>query len=249
MKYYLHDSNAFQDEKVTEIYMKFGYEGVGLFYVILEKLASQEKPIKTSVLKSQLKIGKRLNKCWNFMEQIDIISSSNGETFSKQLLNFSEKYIIKKEKNRKKISEWRERQQNTKNVTSYVPNCNPPKVKISKVKISKDIIIDNNIYSWINNFSIYKESTKQTFMSLEQDKEYIAKLQTFYPNCNIITSIRKGYSGYWGKETGWHNKIKAAKKAIKEHGSYVIDWKTTLLNNLEMSRVFYTKEELKLQIQ
>ena len=56
MKYYMHDTNAFQDEKVTEIYIKFGYEGVGLFYVILEKLASQEKPIKTLVLKSQLKI-------------------------------------------------------------------------------------------------------------------------------------------------------------------------------------------------
>ena len=249
MKYFLHDCNSFDDEKITELFINFGYEGLGLFYTLLEKIGKQEKPIKTKILKSQLKVGKKLEKCWNFMESLGIISSNNGETFNEHLLNYSEMYQIKKEKNRKKISEWRERQQNTKNVTSYVPNCNPPKVKISKVKISKDIIIDNNIYSWINNFSIYKESTKQTFMALEQDKEYIAKLQTFYPNCNIITSIRKGYSGYWGKETGWHNKIKAAKKAIKEHGSYVIDWKTTILNNLDKSKVFYTKEELKLQIQ
>ena len=116
-------------------------------------------------------------------------------------------------------------------------------------KNDKDIITSNNIYSWIKNFEIYRENTKQAFMALEQDKDYIAKLQTFYPNYNIINSIRKSYSGYWGKEAGWRNKIKAAKKAIKEHGSYVIDWKTTLLNNLEMSRVFYTKEELKLQMQ
>jgi len=116
-------------------------------------------------------------------------------------------------------------------------------------KNNKDIITSNNICSWIKNFEIYRENTKQKFMALEQDKEYIAKLQTFFPNYNIITSIRKGYNGYWGKEAGWRNKIKAAKKAIKEHGSYVIDWKTTLLNNLEMSRVFYTKEELKLQMQ
>ena len=134
----MHDSNAFQDEKVTEIYMKFGYEGVGLFYVILEKLASQEKPIKTSVLKSQLKIGKRLNKCWNFMEQIDIISSSNGETFSKQLLNFSEKYNIKKEKNRKRILEWRENQNNAKNVTRYEHVRNATQVKLIEVNIKKE---------------------------------------------------------------------------------------------------------------
>ena len=76
--------------------MKFGYEGLGLFYTLLEKIAKQEKPVKTSVLKSQLKVGKRLEKCWNFMEEIDIISSNNGETFNKQLLNFSEKYQIKK---------------------------------------------------------------------------------------------------------------------------------------------------------
>ena len=51
MKYYLHDSNSFNDEKITELYLEYGYEGLGLFYTILEKLALQEKPIKTKVLK------------------------------------------------------------------------------------------------------------------------------------------------------------------------------------------------------
>ena len=82
MKYYLHDSNSFNDEKVTELYIKFGYEGLGLFYTLLEKLASQEKPVKTSILKHQLKVGKRLNKCWKFMESLELISSNNGDTFN-----------------------------------------------------------------------------------------------------------------------------------------------------------------------
>ena len=114
MKYFLHDSNAFNDEKITELYINFGYEGLGLFYTILEKLAGQEKPVKTLVLKKQLNVGKKLEKCWSFMETIDIISSNNGETFNKQLLNFSEKYKIKKEKNAKRISEWRDNQEDTK---------------------------------------------------------------------------------------------------------------------------------------
>lgn len=124
MKYYLHNTSAFQDEKITELFINFGYEGLGLFYTLLEKIAFQESPIKTNVLKSQLKVGKKLEKCWNFMEQIELISSNNGETFNEQLLKVNEKFIIKKEKNKIKIAEWREKQKVKKSVTSYEPECN-----------------------------------------------------------------------------------------------------------------------------
>jgi len=138
MRYYLHDTNSFNDEKITELYMKFGYEGLGLFYTILEKLALQEKPIKTEVLKSQLKVGKKLEKVWKFMESLDIISSNNGETFNKQLLKFSEKYKIKNEKNKMRLANWREKQDS---VTRYERVRNACKDNISKDNISKDNII------------------------------------------------------------------------------------------------------------
>lgn len=137
MKYYLHDSSSFNDEKITELYLEFGYEGLGLFYTILEKLALQEKPIKTKVLKHQLNVGKKLEKCWSFMEEIDLISSNNGETFNKQLLNFSQKYQVSKEKNAKRIAEWRENQQLSENVTRYEHVSNTPKVNKNKVNESK----------------------------------------------------------------------------------------------------------------
>ena len=117
-------------------------------------------------------------------------------------------------------------------------------IKDNNNNSNNNVIIESDVYDWIRNFSIYQENTKKAFMALEQDKDYIAKLQTFYPNYNITNSIRKGYSGFWGVEAGWMKKRAAAKKAIKENGSYVINWKTTLLNTLEISRVFYTKEEL-----
>lgn len=136
MKYFLHDTNALDDEKVTELFMEFGYEGVGLFYCILEKIAKQEKPVKTLVLKRQLKVGKKLERCWSYMEEIGLICSSNGDTFNKQLLNFSEKYKIKKESNAKRVSEWREKQLVIENVTHYEHVRNTPKVKESKVKVN-----------------------------------------------------------------------------------------------------------------
>ena len=134
MKYYLHDTNSFDDEKITQLFLNFGYEGVGLFYVFLEKVAKQEKPVNTMVLKSQLKVGKHLEKCWKFMEEIGLISSRNGDTFNENLLNCAQSYEIKKEKTRIKVAEWRDRHQVTNNVTGYVSVSNLPKVKLSKVK-------------------------------------------------------------------------------------------------------------------
>lgn len=157
MKYFLHDTSAFDDEKITELYLNFGYEGLGLFYTCLEKIGKQEKPVKTEILKAQLRIGKRLEKCWLFMEQIGLLSSNNGETFNKQLLNYSEKYQIKKEKTREKVSEWRKKQQDTENVTGYVPVSNPPKVKESKVNKeeelrSRSLIFKNQILEFKNQY-------------------------------------------------------------------------------------------------
>ena len=71
------------------------------------------------------------------MEEIELIQSKDGETFNEQLLNFSENYQIKKEKNREKISEWRDKQKVKENVTGNKPVRDTPKVKISKDNISK----------------------------------------------------------------------------------------------------------------
>ena len=137
MKYFLHDTNSFNDEKITELYIHFGYEGLGLFYTILEKFASQEKPIKTIVLKKQLNIGKKLEKCWKFLEDIELIQSDNGESFNERILNFAGKYKIKSEKNAERVAQWRDKQVVTKNVTHYKQECNTDKVKETKVKESK----------------------------------------------------------------------------------------------------------------
>lgn len=139
MKYFLHDTSSFDDDKIGELFMNYGYEGLGLFYTILEKLAKQEKPIKTEVLKNQLRVGKKLEKCWEFMESLGIIQSNNGETFNLRIMSYSEKYKIKKEKTRERVSQFRDNQEDAENVTRYNDVSNARKVKESKVKVSKGI--------------------------------------------------------------------------------------------------------------
>ena len=193
MKYYLHDSNSFNDEKVTLLYMKYGYEGVGLFYVILEKLAQQEKPVPEIVLKSQLNIKKKLEKVLNFMYEIGVLSIKNGEVFSETLLNFSEKYKIKKEKTRIKVAEWRNNQKDKKNVTDYVPVSNPPKVKLSKVKLSKEIkrgYIKEDFLEIFNRWLQYKKDKKQTYKNEDSIEMAYKKLYKFADgNPKIATEI------------------------------------------------------------
>lgn len=177
MKYFLHDCNAADDEKIIELFTNFGYEGVGLFYTILEKLGTQEKPIKTQVLKNQLKVGKRLQKCWSFIEQIGLISSLNGDTFSIRMLSYTESFKKKREKISKSVSEWRENQLFEKNVMNYKTDCNENVMPL----IQSNIIVSNeNIEA---NASVDLQSTvdeklsldKIDFKELDKDKGSIIK--------------------------------------------------------------------------
>ena len=191
MKYFLHDSSSFNDEKITELYLEYGYEGLGLFYTILEKLALQEKPIKTNVLKHQLNVGKKLEKVWRFIEQIDLISSNNGETFNKQLLNFSKKYQVSKEKNAKRISEWRENQVVSENVTRSELVRNACKVKLSKVKEinnKEEFEIFWNEY----NKKVDKANTEKAWSKLtpEEVQKILANVK-FYTLANPDLQYRK----------------------------------------------------------
>ncbi len=77
----MHDSNSFNDEKITELYIKFGYEGLGLFYTILEKFAGQEQPIRINILKKQLNVGKKLRNALSLCKILD--------SFSHQMMNVS----------------------------------------------------------------------------------------------------------------------------------------------------------------
>jgi hypothetical protein len=202
MKYFLHDTSAFEDEKIIELYKNYGYEGVGLFNVFLEKIGKQEKPIKTDILKFQLNIGKRLEKCWSFMEGIGLICSTDGESFNNNLLNFSESYKIKKEKTREKVSQWREKQKNIKTVTSYETVSNHSKVKESKVNKNKETI--NKEQEIINEFlELFKKITGKLRIRVvdEKTKKQLIELLKSYSMQDIEIAIKNACNDQYHKES------------------------------------------------
>jgi hypothetical protein len=133
------------------------------------------------------------------METIDIISSNNGETFNKQLLNYSEKYKIKKEKNLKRISQWRINQDVTENVTHYQSVRNADKEKKSKVNISKVNILDSAFDEWWNIYDkkISKEKaiTKWNILTNEE-KQLALKIVQKYVNSTPDKTFRKDPTTY-----------------------------------------------------
>lgn len=160
MKYYLHSTSYIEDEKVAELFINHGYEGVGLFYVLREKLAKHEKPIKTNVLKHQLKVGKKLEKIWKFLEEIELISSNNGETFCEESLNNIEMFKEKNEKTKIRVAKFRENQRLKNNVTRNDTECNAYNLtKLNLTKPNKDII--NNISAEQSSAYKYLVKTKE----------------------------------------------------------------------------------------
>ncbi len=215
MKYYLHDSTAFSDEKVTLLYLKFGFEAVGLFYVILEKLALQEQPINETVLKSQLNIKKRLEKQLSFMYEIGILSINNGDVFNENILKFSEKYQIKKEKTKERVSQWRKNQEDKKNVTRYKHVRNNDKDNISKDNISKeekekpfnfrksllDLGIEKQIVEdWLKVRKTKKATNTQTAFDLIKSQ---IELTGVSANECIKKAVEKSWAGF---KAEWINK-------------------------------------------
>jgi hypothetical protein len=130
MRYFQHKSDAIQDEKLMKLFVNCGYEGIGLYWTALEKLAKLETPIEESILKKMLFMSKRLEKTWEIIKSLELFHLENGEIFCESLMKYAGKYEIKKEKIRERIKKFREQrvdnEEDAKNVTRYTQESNAP---------------------------------------------------------------------------------------------------------------------------
>lgn len=95
---------------------------------------------------------------------------------------------------------------------------------------------DINISLWRDDFNVYLQQCKEAFRQYYTDENFIKTQQALNPNVNVKLSITKGYENFWKTEAGWKHKKKSKTEQI--------DWKRTIINAIEMNRVYYTKQEL-----
>lgn len=96
-----------------------------------------------------------------------------------------------------------------------------------------DIDINN---TWKKNFSIYLSDCKKAYESFMNNPELIKTQQRLNPGINIALSVEKGFVNFWSTEAGWKHKKKSRSKEI--------DWQSTIINSINLNKVYYTKQEL-----
>lgn len=244
MKYFLHDTNAFADEKVTKVFMKYGYEGVGLFFCVLEKLAFQEKPIETKVLKKQLFVEKKMLPLWRFLFEVGLLEEKDGETFNNRVMNVSEKYVVRKEKSKKRIAEWRANKEEDENVTRYiectehvtddVTQCvrTPPKEKKTKEKESKENDDDTAATSAVENFVERKEenvnnnnsNSLKEGMGIEELKARAFKNVRFCMEFDAMGVPVEHLEGWLGAFNSWLEYIGETVKQERDYRAHFKSW-------------------------
>lgn len=167
-----------QDEKITELYINYGYAGTGLFFAILEKIAFAESPVSEKILLFQLQIkGKKLMKIYSFLFETELLLKKKGEVFNEKVLEVSKKYQTKKESVRKRVSEWRDNQECNKNVTLYKKECNADVTPLNKTKLNKTKLNKEEKVLFFDFWDKFHLITKKPKTDKENTEKYWKKLK------------------------------------------------------------------------
>ncbi len=115
---------------------------------------------------------------------------------------------------------------------------------------NENVIIDSNIIdssiikkekekekekTWRTDFQIYLLGLDTVYQELISDFNFITEQEELNPGIDIVLSLKKAYTNFWGKEAGWVHK--------KKQRSKTLDWKSTLTNAISMNKVYKEKTQ------
>lgn len=226
--------------------MKYGAEGYGIYFMIIEKLRENAdyKCVKDyNIIAFDLRVGASIVK--SIVEDFGLFAFADvngGEyIYSKSLLQRMNPLdeLRKKRSDAGKAGmlkryESKESQQSDNSVTTVLQQSDNNK---SKVKKSKEDITppptpapesggeECDEKTWKNDFEAYKVSLRAAYKALINDKDFIAERERYHPGLNIKLSLEKACKDFWATEAGWKRK--------KQSKIENIDWKATLRNALD----------------
>lgn len=97
-------------------------------------------------------------------------------------------------------------------------------------KIDQDTIL-----SWRDDFEIYKSELTEVYERVINNEKWILIQEELHPGIDIKLSLKKGYTNFWIKQAGWKHKKKSRTKEI--------DWETTLINSIDINKVWKPRNE------
>lgn len=84
--------------------------------------------------------------------------------------------------------------------------------------------------TWRENFEIYLSELNTVYNMLILDKTFLKEQEEFNPGIDIVLSLKKAVTNFWGKEAGWKHKKKGKQKEN--------DWKSTLTSAIDKNKVW-----------
>lgn len=84
--------------------------------------------------------------------------------------------------------------------------------------------------TWKTDFETYKSELDKVYQELIIDSKFITEQEKYHPGVDISLSLEKSVVNFWGTEAGWKHKKKGRAAGI--------DWKMTLINAIDLNKVY-----------
>lgn len=90
-----------------------------------------------------------------------------------------------------------------------------------------------NVLMWRDDFEIYLSELNAVYNNLILDQKFIKEQEEFNPGVDIVLSLKKAVTNFWGKPAGWKHKKKT--RQVEN------DWKATLTSAIDKNKVWKPK--------
>lgn len=237
--YFPHLTTMRNHRKVKALRNKFGQVlGYAFWAMFLEYLTEQDGcEVENSEIELEMFAGElgvsvvEIRDMVDYCIRIEMLFLNKDNFIYSESLNDNLLPVFEKRKKSKEISKTRKRrengtfiQENTTPIGVSATEIPQSRVEYSKVKKSKVAI------PWKMDFNIYLEELNMSVDEICNDTEWITEQERINPNVDIIATIKRGVSVYWGVETeGYVNK--------KKSGGSTINWRTTFAKNMDKNVV------------
>ncbi len=239
--YFSHDYNARRDPKLVAVRMRLGYEGIGIYWSLIEYLYEQGGYLLISqcdCIADELRThSEKIN---TLIFDFELFENDGVKFWSPTAIN---RLKIRAEKSEKASNSAKKR---WNYANAMRTQCDGNAIKESKgkeIKVNKRKKIKLNTsvaISWKSNcesFEKYQKWELEEYEKIINDQEWLKERDEFHRNINVIMTLKKAHIDFWSKPAGWNN--------IKKRRCENVDWKSTWSNALtfKCNQVWKNKTE------